>query len=469
MSIVFFCDEVTKIAMFSVFYHDRLGIIGRMTEPTPEKRMPPSPRGSIREMVRDPLNFFLGLTRQYGDIVCYRPAPDTAYLINHPDFIRHVLVDNNRNYSKDTYSNQVFKKVVGDGLVTSEGETWRWQRRLMQPAFHHTRLEALEPMIVEAALGMLERWERSYAASQPIDIAREMASLTLTITTRALFGIDLGEEVNAIGEWVNQAANQFEKPSHPQVQESARAIRATVERIVQERRRDFTDKGDLLSSLMLAHEEGSLENGAYTAKMNDAQLADQVMTLLIAGYETTANALTWTWYLLSQNPASMSRLRQEVREHLGDRLPKVADLEEIPFIRMVFDESLRLYPPAWMIGRRAIGADRLGGYDVPPNTVIAICAYTVHRHPEFWDEPETFNPERFSDSPSRPVQKFAYIPFGAGPRQCIGNNFGLLEASLILACAAQHFEMHLAEGSTIQPQPLFVLRPNRDLMMVLSK
>ena len=427
----------------------------------PPLRLPPAPDGRIREMVRDPLNFFLSLTRQYGDIVCYRPAPDTAYIINHPEYVRHVLVDNHRNYSKDTYSIQVFKKVVGDGLVTSEGETWRGQRRMMQPAFARTRLEALDTMIVDATEAMLENWQHAYEDNQPLDIAREMAALTLTVTSRALFGVDLGDEVRAIGEWVNQAALQFEKPSRPQVQEAAQAIRAIVERIVRERRRNFADKGDLLSSMMLAHD------GQNNLKMNDEQLADQVMTLLIAGYETTANALTWTWYLLSQNPWAWDRLREEIRQGLDGRLPIAADLARLPYVRMVFEESLRLYPPAWMIGRRALGADEIGGYTVRPGTVIATCVYTLHRNPAFWKEPDIFDPERFSDSATRNRHKYSYIPFGAGPRQCIGNNFGLLEAALAIACIANRFGLRLAEGIEVKPQPLFVLRPSRDLLMTL--
>jgi enediyne biosynthesis protein E7 len=429
-------------------------------QPTAQ-RLPPSPQGSIRQLVRDPLNFFLDLTRQYGDVVCYRPAPDTAYLINHPDFVRRVLVENYRNYSKDTYSLQVFKKVIGDGLVTSEGEAWRQQRRMMQPAFHHTRLEALDTMIIAAVQPMLRRWQAQYAANQPVDIAREMASLTLTVTTRALFGVDLGDEVNQIGEWVNRAAVQFEKPSRPQVQESAQAVRAVVERIVQQRQDHFEDRGDLLSSMILTRDETT------QLPMDNRHLADQVMTLLIAGYETTANALTWTWYLLSQHPWAIERLRQEVRQTLQNRPPTTADLARLPYVRMLLDESLRLYPPAWMIGRRALGPDRIGGYTVGANTVIAICAYTLHRHPDYWDQPDDFNPERFRPGGDRPIHKYAYIPFGAGPRQCIGNHFGLLEASLIMACIAQQFELRLAPGIEVQPQPLFVLRPNRDLMMTL--
>jgi len=426
--------------------------------------MPPAPRGSVRELVRDPLNFFLNMTREYGDIVCYRPAPDTAFLVNHPDYIRHVLVDNNRNYSKATYSNLVFKKLVGDGLITLEGESWRQHRRLMQPAFHHNRLEALDGMIVTAAEEMLSRWEQRYAQGLPVDIAREMASLTLTVTTRALFGVDLGDEVNTIGEWVNQAAVKFEKPSTPQVQEASREVRAIVERIVRQRKENFEDRGDLLSSMILARDEET------RLMLDERALCDEVMTLLIAGYETTANALTWTWYLLSQNPWAVGRLREEVHTALGNnRPPATADLENMPFTRMVLDESLRLFPPAWILGRKALRPDEIGGYHVGARTIMAICVYTLHRHPGFWEQPEVFNPLRFSPEADQRRHRYAYIPFGAGPRQCIGNNFGLLEACLAMACVAQRFELRMAPGSQVQPLPMFVLRPNRDLFMTLHR
>jgi cytochrome P450 len=428
---------------------------------TQTKRLPPIPQGSVRELVRNPLSSFTSITRQYGDIVCYRPAPDTAYLLNHPDYVRHVLVDNNRNYSKATYSNQNFKKVVGDGLITAEGEAWRWQRRLMQPAFHHTRLKQLDGLIVQAAQEMLERWEARYAQGESVDIAREMASLTLTVTARALFGVNLGERVNQIGEIVNRSALLFEKPSHPALQQAAVEFREVVDAIIQERKRDFKDSGDLFSSLILARDEHTGEG------MSDEQLRDQLFGLLLAGYETTANALTWTWYLLSQNDWAVSRLRDEVRQALDGRTPCYQDLEGMPFLRQTLDESLRLYPPAWILGRRAVGEDSIDGYDVPAGTVIAISIYTLHRHPAFWENPEVFDPGRFDPHNSAGRHKYAYIPFGGGPRMCIGNGFGLLEAALIMACVAQRYELHLAPGSEVQPQAIFVLRPNRDIMMSL--
>jgi len=332
---------------------------------------------------------------------------------------------------------------------------------MMQPAFHHTRIEKLDGVIVEATLSMLDRWQHSYESNQPVDIAREMAALTLTVTTRALFGVDLGEEVREVGEIFNRAADVFEKPSSPRLNRSRQEFIKLVDHIIRQRKQNFTDGGDLLSSMILARDD---QTGAG---MDDEQLRTQVMTLMLAGYETTASALTWTWHLLSQNAAMIERLRDEVRETLQERPPRYSDLDNLSFTGMVLDESLRLFPPAWILGRCAINDDVINGYYIPANTVIAICIYTLHRHPDFWDEPDAFNPERFSPENTRKRNKYAYIPFGAGPRQCIGNNFGLMEAALIMACVLQRFELHSTPGTNVQPQALFVLRPNRDVMMSL--
>ncbi len=415
----------------------------------------------MRRLVRDPLRFFSTLASNYGDIVCYRPAPDTAYLINHPDYVRHVLVDNNRNYSKETHSNQMFHAVVADGLLTAEGEAWRKQRRMMQPAFHHTRLEPLDTMIGEATDAMLARWQVRAEQDQPVDVAREMAALTLTVTNRALFGVDLGEEVREIGEMVNRAGAFMEKPSDPRVIESMRNLNAVVERIVRSRKQNFRDGGDLLSSMILARDSETGE------PMTDEQLRNQIMTLMLAGYETTSSSLTWTWYLLSQNPEAAERVQTEVRAVLHDRAPRYQDLEQLPYTRNALNESLRLFPPAWTLGRRALGEDEIGGYYVAPNTVIAICIYTLHRHPDFWKDPEAFQPERFAPENSAGRHKFAYVPFGAGPRQCIGNTFGLMEASLIIAGISRRYRLELVPGTDVRPQAVFVLTPARDILMSL--
>jgi len=308
---------------------------------------------------------------------------------------------------------------------------------------------------------MLGRWQDCYQRSEPVDVAREMAALTMTITSRALFGVDLGDEVKEIGEIINGVADLLEKPNHPRLQQAVKEFAAVVDRIVEQRRHDFQEGSDLLSSLLTARDEKS------GAMLDDQHVRNEVMGLLLAGYETTANALTWTLYLLSQHSWATQRLREEVRQRLNGRLPASSDLAELPYLRQVLNESLRLFPPAWIIGRRALADDTICGYHVPSGTVIAICIYTLHRHASFWEEPERYDPDRFTPERVAAQEHYAYIPFSTGPRQCIGNGFALLEASLILACVAQRFELRLIPGIEVKPQALFVLRPNRDLLMSL--
>jgi cytochrome P450 len=426
-----------------------------------QPHLPPIVQGGTRDLVRKPLDYFGEITRKYGDIVCYRPAPDTAYLINHPDYVHHVLVDNQRNYSKDTYSNQAFKRAIGPGLINFEGEEWARRRRLMQPAFQPHRLEALDGVIVQATYDLLDRWRISHENSRPVDVAREMAALTMAITCRAMFGVDLGAEVYAIGEIINGVATLLQRPNHPRLQQAGREFAALADRIIEQHRRTSPDRGSLLGVLLAAGDRPGEK------PMDDSQLRHEVMGLLLAGYETTANALSWTYYLLSRNAWASQRMRDEVRQAVGSRRPGSSDLAQLPYVRRVLEESLRLYPPAWIIGRRAISDDIVGGYDVPAGTVIAICIYTLHRHPAFWESPEQFDPERFTPERSIDRNRFAYIPFSIGPRQCIGSRFALLEASLILACVAQRYELRLLPGTDVQPQALFVLRPNREMLFTL--
>ena len=390
----------------------------------PQKRLPPSPQINVRQLVRDPLAFFTTLAQEYSDVVCYRPTPEPAYLVSRPDFIRHVLVDNNRNYSKSTYINQMFKSAVADGLLTAEGDEWRQQRRLMQPAFHATRLSKLDGLITTAVSRMLEKWEANRLNGQTIDIAGEMSALTLTITTQALFGVDIGEEANRVGDIIFAGGDLLAKPRNSRFQNALKAIEEVVYRIIDERRRSSLEGDDLLSMLMQTRDE---ETGAM---LDDRQLRDQVLSLLLAGFETTSNALTWTWYLLALHPEMAERLHDEAVEVLGERLPDSQDLPRLSYTRMVFEEALRLYPSAWILGRRALGDDQLGEYFIPANSVVAISPYAVHRLSAYWEHPDLFDPERFSPARSITRHKFAYLPFGAGPRQCIGNNFAMLEAHL---------------------------------------
>ena len=430
---------------------------------TSGRRLPPEPSGSLRDIVRDPLRFFLTLTRQYGDVVRYRPAPEPAYLINHPEDIKQVLVLNNHNYTKETYINHMFKSAVADGLLTSEGEVWRQQRRLIQPAFHRQRIDNLGGLMIEETGKLLKKWSEYASKGQAIDIASEMSTLTLSITGKALFGVDLGSRASSVGHAVDMAADLLEKPRHARFKEAFDSTDRIVYGIIEERRKSNLDTGDVLSLLLTARDE---ETGQG---MSDQQLRDQVITLLLAGYDTTASAITWTWYLLSQNPSITDKLYDEVDRVLAGRLPEYEDLSDMPYSRMVFDEALRYYPPAWILGRKALEDDELGGYDIPGGTIIAISPFAVHRHKDFWEDPEKFDPERFSPERSEGRHHFAYLPFGAGPRQCIGNNFALMEAGLIIAMIAQRYRLQLVPGQTIKPEPIFILRPPRQLMMTLQE
>ncbi len=426
-------------------------------------QMPPSPRGSVRQLLRDPLNFYLNLANEYGDVVCYRSAPETAFLVNHPDHVGHILVENHRNYTKGTYTNEMFKKAIADSLLVSEGDAWLRQRRLMQPAFHRQRLERLAPLFVREAAAVAERWREPARTGQPIDVAEEMAALTLSITTQALFGVSLGERVRAVGATVNMGFDLLEKPRHPRFQNALAVMNEVVDGIITERRQAENGKDDVLSRLLNAGEEIGEEG------LSDRELRDQVITLLLAGYDTTANALTWTWFALAQQPEASARLRQELDQVLGDRQADVEDLPDLVYTHMVFNESMRLFPPAWILGRKALGEDSLGDFRVPAGTIIAISPYVLHRHPQFWDEPDAFDPERFSEQRSAGRHRYAFIPFGAGQRQCIGNNMALIEAQLIIAILAQSYDMSLLPGQSIQPDPLFVLRPNGKVLMKVAR
>lgn len=425
-------------------------------------KTPPIARLATRDALQDPLSYYLNLTLQYGDLVCYRAAPEPGYLVSHPSYVKHILVENNQNYTKETYINQMFKKAVGDGLLTSEGEEWRRQRRLMQGAFHQNHLARMDYTITEIVEGMLARWQVAADNGIPIHVAHEMAALTLKITTNLLFGIDLGAEASVVGEAVDLGGALLERPNHPRFKTGIAMIADVVNHVIAERRRSPDKFGDLLSLLLTA------KNDETGQGMDDRLIRDQVITLLLAGYETTASALTWTIYLLSQHPEVMGALQAEVSEVLGGNKPGYTDLPRLDYTRMVFEESLRLYPPAWVLGRKVISDDELGDFIIPADTILAISPYTLHRHPQFWERPDVFDPMRFTKDNAARQDRFAYIPFGAGPRKCIGNNLAMLEAQLALAMIAQRFSLHLVANQPLRPEVIFVLRGDRNMRVILE-
>jgi cytochrome P450 len=420
--------------------------------------------GSLPEGLRDPLTLLARTHASHGDVALLRFGPFRYVLVNDPDAIQHVFVANHRNYVKSR-SYRGLALVLGQGLVTSEGELWKRQRKLSQPAFHHQRLPALVEKMARATDEMLEDWSRR-SADHEIDVHGEMMRLTLRIVGQTLFSTELGDDANALGPAITVAlvrANQqaeavvplptwLPTPGNFRFRRAKRVLDATVHRIIAERREAPGDRGDLLSMLMSATDDGDARG------MSDAQLRDEVMTLFLAGHETIATAMSWVWSLLSRHPEVAANVREEAREVLGGRAATVEDLARLSYTGWVVDECMRLYPPVWVIEREAIDRDEIAGYELRPGWVVSASPWTLHRHPGYWKDPDRFWPERFAAEHSDARPKHAYLPFGAGPRVCIGNHFARMEAKVILATVAQRFAIEVPH--TPQPEPGVTLRPH---------
>jgi len=444
-------------------------------------RKPPGPRsfsplGSAPAIARDTQAFALDMWQHYGDIVRFRLLFWPAYALYHPDHLKYVLQDNHRNYNKQFPMMKTVRPLFGNGLFTNDGASWLHQRRLMQPSFHHKRLAGFATLMTEATLAMLERWQGT--DSQHLDIPVEMMRLTQRIVGLALFNLDLSNEVDTVGRTFMMLLPLLSKytfvpfpplwvptPRNRRLQAGLETLNTVVYRLISERRNRATDPGmdtgDLLSMLLAARDEETGEG------MSDQQVRDEVMTLLLAGYETTSLALTWTWYLLSQYLEVEQRLHAELETVLGGQTPTVDHLGDLPYTRMVIQETLRLYPPAFGLTRHTIADDEIGGYAIPAQSIIFLTPYYTHRHPMFWEDPEQFDPERFTPERSVGRPRFAYAPFGGGPRQCIGNAFAMMEAQLVLATVAQRYLLRLVPGHPVEPQVLFTVRPRYGLPMML--
>jgi len=383
-----------------------------------------------------------------------------------------VLLTNQRNYRKSDFLRRILGPLLGDGLLISEGELWRRQRRIAAPAFHAKRIAEFVTAMTSCAAATLERWR---SMTGPFDVATEMLALTLDIVARTMFSIDVGGEIASLRRLTDIVVAL--RPSTldllglpewiPRRQPAAyrRAIaefEALVSRLLAERRADGRDRGDLLSMLLAARDPETGEG------MSDRQLRDEILTILLAGHETVANALTWTWYLLARHPEAEARLHEELDRVLGARVPGFADLAELEWTRMVIEEAMRLYPPAHTVSRTAIGEDRIGGVRVPPGAAITISAYLTHRNPNLWPNPERFAPERFAPEAVAQRHRFAYLPFGGGPRICIGNGLAMVEAKAIVATIAQRYRVRLAPGHVVEPIGLVTLRAKNGVRVTLE-
>jgi cytochrome P450 len=448
------------------------------TATTTREREPPGPPVTavlrvLRGLGREPLSFLEAMHAQYGDVVRLPLVVWNVYLLRHPEHVKHVLQDHHSGYDKDNFDYRMLKPILGEGLLTANGEHWLRQRRLMQPAFHRERIAGFAQLMVERTQALLERWREAAGRSEPLCIRDEMTRLTADIVTRALFGVEIAGEAQAVAESFTvlnrSVVAQFEHPFlallplptlSGGVRRAARTLDRVVRGIIKRRRAAVTDTADLLSLLLQARDEES------AGGMTEQQLRDEVMTLLLAGHETTANALSWTWYLLGRAPQAAERVAAELDEVLGDRDPTADDLPRLACTRRTIEESLRLYPPAWIVSRAACEEDEIGGFRIPRRSIVALSPWITHRDPRFWDDPERFDPDRFLPARVAARPRFAYFPFAGGPRQCIGNGFAMTEATLVLATIARRYRLEPVSDQPVEPDPLVTLRPHSGLSMI---
>jgi cytochrome P450 len=429
------------------------------------------PFATLLALRRDPLGFLERIAAQYGDISHLRVGPYRLVFLNHPDLVHEVLVTRAASLAKGRILEQT-REVFGQGLLTSEGELHRRQRRLIQPAFHRRRIEAYAEAMSADAAAAAARWRDG----DTLDIAREMMRLTLRIVARSLFSVDVeDEEAREVGQALDALVAAFDLvvipfqgllqklplPSIRRARQARETLDALVYRLIAERRR--TGGGEDLLSLLLAarDEEGS--------GMDDRQVRDEVLTLFLAGHETTANALSWTWYLLAQHPQAEARLHAEIDTVLGDRLPAADDLPRLVFTRQVLAESMRLYPPAWAISRRTIEPIEIGGYPVPAGSGVLMSQWVSHRDPRFFPDPLRFRPERWTEPFEAQLPKLAYFPFGGGSRVCIGMGFAWMEGVLLLATIGRRWTLRLAPGYRVEPYPRITLRPKNGVRVMLQR
>lgn len=428
--------------------------------------------GIAPRMAADPLGLLLEMG-QRGDVVQMRLGPLQIYLLARPELIKRVLQDNYRNYTKHTRPYLATSELIGHGLVTSEGEYWLRQRRIAQPAFHRQRIAGFATSMVAQAEAMLARWSVRGPGSTALDAAEEMTRLTQAVVGDTLLGADVGPDAGEAHRAFTQLSagliERIRKPYllplwlplrvHRELRGAVATLERVVDRIIARRRAETTPGNDLLSMLLHARDE---ETGQG---MTDLQLRAEALTMYFAGHETTATTLAWAWYLLSQHPDVEAKLHAEVDRVLGGRAPTLADVDSLPLTRQIVDETLRLYPAVWAVSRHVHADDVVDGYLLKKGSLVFVSPWVLHRLPSLWDEPDAFRPDRFTPESNAARHRFAYFPFLGGPRQCIGNAFALMEATLVLATVASRYRLRLAPGAKVVPDPLLTLRIKGGLPM----
>lgn len=441
----------------------------------------PGPRGqfflgSILDFQRDPLGFVHSVASAYGPVARFRLANVMFNLVSHPDGLQQILQGNNHNYIKGAFFDPV-RQMAGDGLFASDGAYWLRQRRLMQPAFHRQRIAGFAEIMVRQTERMLETWEKVAGSNEPVDIAHEFTELTMRIIAESMFSTQLAEDVHRISSALTMLLAdlnfRFQVPFYPRIgfptprnlraQKALRSVDEILYNIIRARRQNAGKHDDLLQMLMDARDEDTGE------MMTDVQLRDELITMFVAGHETTAVLLTWLFHILSSEPEWEIRLVEEVNTALHGRRPGFEDLSSFPYLGMAIDETLRLYPPVWITNRNAVQDDEILGFRIRAGEVVGLSPYVTHRLPEYWPDPERFDPLRFSPEMTADRPRFAYLPFGGGPRQCIGNNFALVEARLIFATLVQRFRLQAVPDRPVCLEPTATLRPKDGAWMKIEK
>ena len=444
-------------------------------------RRAPGPKGhwlfgSLADRRDRPLDFYTENRDTYGDVVRWRIGPLLIHQLNHPDHAKHVLVDHADRFTKGRQIPKL-RPLLGKGLLTNEGASWKKQRRLMQPAFHRERLVRLAEGMIADTRRLLDRWTPLAERGEVVDVAAEMSALTMEIVGRALFGANLASDSSVIFDALTASLEEanvrllqivevplsIPTPGNRRFLKARARLDAIVYRVIAERRAGKTEGTDLLKMLVEARDDE--DSGS---SMDDTQLRDEVMTLFLAGHETTANALAWTFHLLAAHPEIDAKMRAEIATVLGERSPSPEDVPKLAYTTRVFEESMRLYPPAWLIARATRFDEEFGGYTIPKGTMVGVAPYAIHRHPKFWPDPTRFDPDRFLPERAEGRPRYAYLPFGGGQRLCIGIHFAMMEAVIILAMVAQRVRLASVPGHPVVPLAQVTLRPKYGIKMTLS-
>ncbi len=424
-----------------------------------------SPASALYAMRRDPLGFFARMARDQGDFASFRLGdhPHELYFVNHPDYVRDVLVTQDRNFTK-WFAVDRIKEVLGDGLFVSEGEYHHRQRRLAQPAFHRERIASYGEQMVGLAIKLRERWQNGLV----VDVCAEMNWLAMMIVASTLFGADVESDTEEIRDSLSEILDQFERSLLPvadrqDFEDAMTRLDNVVYRIIRQRRENNVDRGDLLSMLLMAQD---VETGE---QMNDLQLRDEAMTIFLAGHETSANAMAWSWYLLSKHREIEARFHEEIDGALGKRTATLRDTAELQLTSRIFAESLRLYPPVWAMGRQAIRECRIGDRTVTAGSVVVLSPYVTQRDPRWFSAPDTFDPDRWTNESRAERPRFSYFPFSAGSRACLGEAFAGMEGTLCLATLGQKWKLRVVPEHRIELQPQLTLRARHGIRMKVEE